>query len=168
MSTNQNKKSFFFLFVECKYLRLVHRCFDISIFHAPKPIIWLFFRNGGKKVGKNVGSSKKSSTFAPANQLSRDNDSNRLGYGVMVTLQILVLSFLVRVRVPQPNQSLSNRSSVLSDFLYNRIIGDRGAIVDFYWESLIINFTTSQCCKLLVGSDLRVKFNFTQLHMYLS
>ncbi len=59
---------------------------------------------------------KKSSTFAPANQLSRDNDSNRLGYGVMVTLQILVLSFLVRVRVPQPNQSLSNRSSVLSDF----------------------------------------------------
>ena len=26
---------------------------------------------------------------------------NSLGYGVMVTLQILVLSFLVRVRVPQ-------------------------------------------------------------------
>ena len=47
---------------------------------------------------------KKSSTFAPANQLSWDDYSNRLGYGVMVTLQILVLSFLVRVRVPQPNE----------------------------------------------------------------
>ena len=30
-----------------------------------------------------------------------------LGYGVMVTLQILVLSFLVRVRVPQQKKSLS-------------------------------------------------------------
>ena len=30
-----------------------------------------------------------------------------LGYGVMVTLQILVLPFLVRVRVPQPKQPLS-------------------------------------------------------------
>ena len=28
--------------------------------------------------------------------------THRLGYGVMVTLQILVLPFLVRVRVPQP------------------------------------------------------------------
>ena len=27
--------------------------------------------------------------------------ATKLGYGVMVTLQILVLSFLVRVRVPQ-------------------------------------------------------------------
>ena len=35
-----------------------------------------------------------------------------LGYGVMVTLQILVLPFLVRVRVPQQNESLS---STLSD-----------------------------------------------------
>ena len=30
-----------------------------------------------------------------------------LGYGVMVTLQILVLPFLVRVRVPQQRESLS-------------------------------------------------------------
>ncbi len=37
--------------------------------------------------------SEKCRTFAPANQ--------KLGYGVMVTLHILVLSFLVRVRVPQ-------------------------------------------------------------------
>ena len=32
----------------------------------------------------------------------------QLGYGVMVTLQILVLSFLVRVRVPQQKNPLSN------------------------------------------------------------
>ena len=31
----------------------------------------------------------------------RNDDANKLGYGVMVTLQILVLSFLVRVRVSQ-------------------------------------------------------------------
>ena len=44
-----------------------------------------------------LGNSKKSSTFAPANENCKDS----LGYGVMVTLQILVLPFLVRVRVPQ-------------------------------------------------------------------
>ena len=31
----------------------------------------------------------------------KEKPSRRLGYGVMVTLQILVLPFLVRVRVPQ-------------------------------------------------------------------
>ena len=39
-------------------------------------------------------------TFAIA--IRKQNDcNNKLGYGVMVTLQILVLSFLVRVRVSQ-------------------------------------------------------------------
>ena len=39
-------------------------------------------------------------TFAIA--IRKQNDCNsKLGYGVMVTLQILVLSFLVRVRVSQ-------------------------------------------------------------------
>ena len=41
----------------------------------------------------------------------------KLGYGVMVTLQILVLSFLVRVRVPQQKSS----STLLGDFfVFNR------------------------------------------------
>ena len=35
--------------------------------------------------------------------------ANILGYGVMVTLQILVLSFLVRVRVSQPSKAYSSR-----------------------------------------------------------
>ena len=59
--------------------------------------IYLFF------FRKNFGSSKKSSTFATA----FGKDAFRLGYGVMVTLQILVLPFLVRVRVPQQRESLS-------------------------------------------------------------
>ncbi len=50
-----------------------------------------FFR---KKAKKCFGDSKKERTFADAIR-------STLGYGVMVTLQILVLSFLVRVRVSQ-------------------------------------------------------------------
>ena len=42
----------------------------------------------------------KSCTFAPSKQKD-DNRSLILGYGVMVTQQILVLFFLVRVRVAQ-------------------------------------------------------------------
>ena len=43
---------------------------------------------------------QKSCTFAPSKQKD-DNRSLILGYGVMVTQQILVLFFLVRVRVAQ-------------------------------------------------------------------
>ena len=63
--------------------------------------IYLFF------FRKNFGSSKKSSTFAPANAKEIDVESITLGYGVMVTLQILVLPFLVRVRVPQLREDVS-------------------------------------------------------------
>ena len=38
--------------------------------------------------------------------------AKELGYGVMVTLQILVLPFLVRVRVPQQRKSLSKRLAI--------------------------------------------------------
>ena len=37
-----------------------------------------------------------------------------LGYGVMVTLQILVLPFLVRVRVPQPKERVTQTSDSFS------------------------------------------------------
>ena len=37
----------------------------------------------------------------------RNSQHESLGYGVMVTLQILVLPFLVRVRVPQQEEGLS-------------------------------------------------------------
>ena len=43
---------------------------------------------------------KKRRTFASAKETDGFGRQS-LGYGVMVTLQILVLSFLVRVRVPQ-------------------------------------------------------------------
>ena len=71
--------------------------------------IYLFF------FRKNFGSSKKSSTFATAFR----KDAIRLGYGVMVTLQILVLPFLVRVRVPQQRELLSRWLSALSFFYYH-------------------------------------------------
>ena len=41
-----------------------------------------------------------------------------LGYGVMVTLQILVLSFLVRVRVPQLNKRLPTSGSLFRLMLF--------------------------------------------------
>ena len=43
----------------------------------------------------------------PQNRNKRVSKQNILGYGVMVTLQILVLPFLVRVRVPQLKKTLS-------------------------------------------------------------
>ena len=45
--------------------------------------------------------STKNSTFAPVLKRGSLWYTLSLGYGVMVTLQILVLPFLVRVRVPQ-------------------------------------------------------------------
>ena len=61
-----------------------------------------FFR---KKVLKSFGSSEKSSTFATANEKQTISLLKTLGYGVMVTLQILVLSFLVRIRVSQRHEA---------------------------------------------------------------
>ena len=60
-----------------------------------------------KKYPKSFGVYRKSSTFAPAKRNKAVLLSAELGYGVMVTLQILVLSFLVRVRVPQHRKPLS-------------------------------------------------------------
>ena len=50
-----------------------------------------------QKICQKVCDTQKSSIFAPLL-------SKILGYGVMVTLQILVLPFLVRVRVAQQNK----------------------------------------------------------------
>ncbi len=54
-----------------------------------------------KKNSKSFVSSGKSCNFALAIQLWVVWS---LGYGVMVTLQILVLSFLVRIRVSQQSK----------------------------------------------------------------
>lgn len=59
-----------------------------------------------KKRDKNFAVSNKCSNFALAKKITVILDCisciKSLGYGVMVTLQILVLPFLVRVRVSQP------------------------------------------------------------------
>ena len=60
---------------------------------------------------------KKVVPLHPQNR-TRMFDCMTLGYGVMVTLQILVLSFLVRVRVPQHRRSLSSQK-LLAIFLFN-------------------------------------------------
>ena len=59
-----------------------------------------------KFSAKNFGSSQKSSTFAPAKRNKDVLLSMTLGYGVMVTLQILVLSFLVLTRCLSPREAL--------------------------------------------------------------
>ena len=62
---------------------------------------------------------QKSCTFAPSKQKD-DNRSLILGYGVMVTQQILVLFFLVRVRVAQQKGVLSNQNTFfVSSFSYS-------------------------------------------------
>ena len=48
---------------------------------------------------------KKAVPLHPQFSHQGDGCCAELGYGVMVTLQILVLSFLVRVRVPQQKTS---------------------------------------------------------------
>ena len=55
--------------------------------------------------------SEKLRTFALAIEKSLASfkgEAKKLGYGVMVTLQILVLPFLVRIRVPQHSESVAN------------------------------------------------------------
>ena len=54
-----------------------------------------------QKSGEKFGPYRKVPYFCTRNH----GDYSGLGYGVMVTLQILVLSFLVRVRVPQPKRA---------------------------------------------------------------
>ncbi len=49
--------------------------------------------------------------------LNDGNISLRLGYGVMVTLQILVLSFLVRVRVSQQQRRATEHQACLRAFI---------------------------------------------------
>jgi hypothetical protein len=73
-------------------------------------LVFTFFR---KNPPKTLRKRKKRSNFASANEKSgaaREGRSrNSLGYGVMVTQQILVLFFLVRVRVSQHQAAPENR-----------------------------------------------------------
>ena len=69
-----------------------------------------FFRLFYKKYPIFFVGSRKSCTFATAKAKYFAQARWTLGYGVMVTLQILVLPFLVRVRVPQQKNPLSLRA----------------------------------------------------------
>ena len=77
-----------------------------------------FFHFLSKKVPKSFGDSKKCITFALAIQ-QYANRNNKLGYGVMVTLQILVLSFLVRIRVSQQRRLPSGNLFLIHKFTFH-------------------------------------------------
>ena len=72
--------------------------------------------------------SEKGLTFALANKEQRIQNTtfldkaNWLGYGVMVTLQILVLPFLVRIRVSQQKKRLCQNSNWHSLFFSLHIV----------------------------------------------
>ena len=64
----------------------------------------MFYQTGNvffeKKVRKMFADSEKSCTFA-SSKTKQVIDKGKLGYGVMVTQQILVLFFQVRILVAQ-------------------------------------------------------------------
>ena len=64
-----------------------------------------YFQFSAKKVRLSIGDYENLRTFATA---KRKQPLIALGYGVMVTLQILVLSFLVRVQVAQQGSPLKH------------------------------------------------------------
>jgi hypothetical protein len=65
-----------------------------------------------KKISAGFGIYEFSLTFAA-------EFKKQLGYGVMVTLQILVLSFLVRIQVAQQKKRVTQHESKwLASFLY--------------------------------------------------
>ena len=90
-----------------------------------------------KKTPKHLVGSQKLPTFAPAIRKTTTTIVNHhgckgiLGYGVMVTLQILVLSFLVRVRVPQQKSS----SFPLDDFF----------VLKRKYTGLFLSFSQKSC-----------------------
>ena len=65
----------------------------------------------------------------PQNRTREFWSNNILGYGVMVTLQILVLPFLVRVRVPQLKKTLSSMLSVFCFCISKRNPAGMGGIL---------------------------------------
>lgn len=71
----------------------------------------IFFEKSWRKVWTV---SKKS---VPLHSQFRNEVAKTLGYGVMVTLQILVLSFLVRVRVPQHERAEQDSCLALLFFI---------------------------------------------------
>ena len=79
-----------------------------------------------KNRWKNFAVSKKCSNFALEKKRGLDLPASLstywLGYGVMVTLQILVLPFLVRIRVSQQKKRLCQNSNWHSLFFSLHIV----------------------------------------------
>ena len=93
---------------------------------------------------KSFGNSRKSSTFAPAIENCKDS----LGYGVMVTLQILVLPFLVRVRVPQLTERGFQGGNLFSFQTKSKII-----LIDFAFRPNYSNFAAKYTYYIINGTN---------------
>ncbi len=86
----------------------VRPCLPLSVpIHLLSSLKTLLFPFFFKKNPKILAQSKKSPYLCTRISTENELQTSKLGYGVMVTLQILVLSFLVRVRVPQQQKSPS-------------------------------------------------------------
>ena len=72
-----------------------------------------------KKLQKVLEIQEKVVPLHPQSR-KRQLDAKELGYGVMVTLQILVLPFLVRVRVPQPKDGCAKAHPFFCYILLSR------------------------------------------------
>ena len=86
----------------------VRPCLPLSVpIHLLSGLKTVLFPSFFKKNPKILAQSKKSPYLCTRISTETELQTSKLGYGVMVTLQILVLSFLVRVRVPQQQKSPS-------------------------------------------------------------
>ncbi len=88
---------------------------------------------------------KKVVPLHPQNR-TRMFDCMTLGYGVMVTLQILVLSFLVRVRVPQ--QILNQKGFPMGSLFQLNVIY-------LFWASMALIFSRTRFMSSLSFCTLR-------------
>ena len=80
-----------------------------------------------------LGSSPSSPTSYKSGSLHGEDTVNiSLGYGVMVTQQILVLFFLVRIRVAQQNRKRFR--FILKRFFYFYLC----VYPQFYWNEILI------------------------------
>ena len=86
-----------------------------------------------KKVGKIFGDFIFSPYLCTRNQ-AIFRLQRKLGYGVMVTLQILVLPFLVRVRVSQQRRAQSFKKVAL--FLFKKRKHETGSPEEKSWSAL--------------------------------
>ena len=98
-----------------------------------------------KKVGKSIAGFKKSRTFAASKQ-KQWFDNGKLGYGVMVTQQILVLFFQVRVLVSQQKVRFSANLFLFAFVSLSRLHFLGGGIASFRKKTFLCTENETMNC----------------------